>query len=156
VKFEIDQSGKIEDTAKNTVLALSDDIKYTVILSAKTKRTLQSILRREGRPGMFVYLVFSSLLYLLLKSVQPKSKVIVDKEYPGKENLVKLIIKRIIQKEGAEGKLNFEFGLVGKSSNAHGLAHKTYKKKLKANKKVKFEEIIRLIYSIKNDRVSRY
>lgn len=154
MKYHIDQSGKIENTEKDTVLALSNDIKYTVLLPAKTKRTLQSILRKENRPGMFVYLVFSSLLFILLKSVYPKSKVIVDREYPGKESLIKVLIGRIIQGSKNKGKLDFEFGSAGKSSNVHGLAHKTFKGKSKPDKTIKLEEIIKLVYSIKNDRVS--
>jgi len=154
MKYQIDQSGKIENTEKDTVLALSNDIKYTVILAAKVKRTLQSILRKEGRPEMYIYLVFSSLLFILLKSSRPKSKVIIDREYPGKESLIRVLIERVIKRSKGKENFKLEFGSVGKSSKAHGLAHKTFKRKLKADKRVKLEEIIKLIYSIKNDRVS--
>lgn len=50
MKFEIDQSGRVEYTSHNTVLALSNDIQYSIIAPAKVKRQLQEMFRREGMP----------------------------------------------------------------------------------------------------------
>lgn len=54
-QFEIDQSGKIEDTAKNSVLALTDGtFEYTLVLPAKVKRELQAHFRKKGEQKLFI------------------------------------------------------------------------------------------------------
>jgi len=47
--YEIDQSGKIEDTSKDTVLCISNGYYLSVKLKAKTKRQLQKIFRKNGQ-----------------------------------------------------------------------------------------------------------
>lgn len=44
--YKADQSGKIEQTNKNTVVAISNGKKFTVLLKAKDKRLLQDLFRK--------------------------------------------------------------------------------------------------------------
>jgi len=60
--YQIDQSGKIEQTEKYTVLALSNENHFAVILSAKNKRRLQEMFRILGAPRLFIDYVFAALV----------------------------------------------------------------------------------------------
>jgi len=44
MKYQIDQSHKIEQTNKNTILCLSNGTEYTILITGKTKRKIQEIL----------------------------------------------------------------------------------------------------------------
>lgn len=52
-KYQIDQSGKIEQTNKLTIVAFSNDKSGSVLLSASDKRVLQEIYRKAGKPRVF-------------------------------------------------------------------------------------------------------
>lgn len=149
MKIEIDQSGKIEDTAKPTVLALSNDQKFTLILSALDKKLLQNLFREFfHKKRIFVYQVFSALLFVLITSAKIKKGVTIDREYPTKESLItRYCLEMCRQKNIREFTLNF--GHVGKSSSAHSLAYKTFKGKLRPNKKISFEEVLELLFTSK-------
>ena len=67
MKIYIDQSGKIEDTAKPTVLAFSNRTSGSIIIRAIEKRKLQNIYRKAGKPKTFIVQVFASMVYLLIK-----------------------------------------------------------------------------------------
>jgi len=54
--IEVDQSGKIEQTNKDTVLALSNEISYAVLIPARVKREAINLLRATGKRGKNVYL----------------------------------------------------------------------------------------------------
>ena len=58
MKIEIDQSGKIENTNKNTIIAFSDSKFKSIFISAKEKREIQKFFRRIGKPKIFIYKVF--------------------------------------------------------------------------------------------------
>ena len=129
---------------------MSNDRNFTIKLLSKDKRLIQSIFRLKNRHKVFIYLTFSALVFLILNEVKPTTKVVIDKEYPGNEKLIKAMVVNM----GCEVK--FDFALVGKSSNAHNLAYRTFKEIIRTNKVIKLEEILKLISANKKDRVSRY
>ena len=55
--------------------------------------------------------------------------VTIDKEYPGHEDLIKSYLIQLADKKGRIKLVPEElrFGLVGKGSNAHGVASKAFK-----------------------------
>ena len=150
--YQIDQSGKIEQTSKNTVIALSNSIHVTIILKAKDKRDLQNIYRNAGKPKIFVIQVFSALTYMLIEKAKiSKGIVYIDKEYPGHESMIKNYITQLISKKG-KVKLeseNIRFMLVGKRSNAHLLGYKDFKKGRADFKAIK-EDILALVLNYEN------
>lgn len=147
MSYQIDQSGKIEQTNKNTVIALSNSIHATIILKAKDKRDLEDIYRRAGKPKVFSIQVFSALTYLLLEKSQIESGIVyIDKEYPGHENLIKSYVTQLISKR-SKVKIDPEdirFKLVGKTSNAHLLGYKAFKKGI-ADFKVTKKDILAMV-----------
>lgn len=93
MKIYIDQSGKIEQTNKATVLAFSNTIQYAILIPAKVKRQLQGIYRRAGRPRIYIYKTFAAGVFFLIEKYLPKiTELVIDIEYPGKEILIREMI----------------------------------------------------------------
>lgn len=147
MSYQIDQSGKIEQTGIKTVIALSNSTHFTIILRAKDKRELQNIFREAGKPRVFSVQVFSAMTYLLLEKSKVEEGIVwIDKEYPGHEDVIKSYITQLIheRKKVRLNPENIRFTLVGKSSNAHLLGYKAFKSG-RVNFKAKKEEILALI-----------
>ena len=134
MSYEIDQSGKIEDTARNTVLAYSNNNKGAVIMIAKDKRKIQERFRKCGIPKLFIDYTFAALLVLLLKPLKTVTQVTVDIEYPKHTELIGKLVNKIIP-------IHIIWKYIGKSSRAHDTGYKVYKGKLDLGKKVSIGEI---------------
>lgn len=147
MSYQIDQSGKIEQTSKITVIAISNSKQASIILKAKDKRDLQNIYRQAGKPKVFAIQVFSALTYILLEKAKIEiGMVYIDKEYPGHEDIIKSYINQLIKKRG---KImlqpeNLRFTLVGKTSNVHLYGYKKYKQNRSDYKATK-EDILAMI-----------
>ena len=147
MSYQIDQSGKIEQTGKHTVIALSNNIQATVILKSKDKKALQEIYRKAGKPRAFVIQVFAALTYLLIEKAKIKEGLIyIDKEYPGHEDIIKSYIIQLINKRKIPTLYpgNIRFMLVGKRSPAHLLGYEAYKKG-KADFTISKEDILAMV-----------
>lgn len=142
MNYQIDQSGKVEQTNKDTVVAFSNSKVGAVILSKKEKRHLQEHFRRIGMPSIFVDATFTILIFLLIKNI-PNRKWIVDIEYPGHTKTIEKMYDSLSNKS-----IDFHWKLVGKSSPAHDMAYKVYTGKLKVGKRVTAEEIWKLAKKI--------
>ena len=65
---EVDQSGKIEDTNVDTVLAFSNRMSYVILIPAKVKRAAFQVLRARRKTSKANTLrLFSVSLFLLLQ-----------------------------------------------------------------------------------------
>lgn len=130
----IDQSGRVEETNRVTVIALANKSKsFTVALLPKTKKELQAIFRKKGKPKVFPVIVFATIVFItMLRSKTYPQELIIDIEYPGHENAIKNIVTtlcRRFKKKPPE----IYFSNIGKKDPAHLAAWKTYNKKLKSN-----------------------
>lgn len=144
--IEIDQSGKIENTRVNTVIAFSDGIRKAILISAKDKRELQKVFRDAGKPLVFVYKTFALLVFLLIKDdLKNISQIIIDKEYPGWSFQIKDYLLQKIRKNRAFAKEDIHFTEIGKKSKAHSLAYRIYAGKEKSDKIIRVDDIIKLL-----------
>lgn len=144
---EVDQSGKIEQTDKDTVLAVANNIKKCVLLKASVKRRLVRLLREESiLPEIFYPKIFCAVLFILLKPFSDKTQeFIVDEEYTGKERQIKVILNEYAQKTNMDSIANkIVFRQVGKKSPAHILAWKTRRDKSDAYE-IRMDEVLALI-----------
>ena len=70
MQVEVDQSGKVEQTNKVTVLAFANGVEWSILISASQKRKVLAVLK-ERRPQwstrLTIVYVFSVLVYLLVK-----------------------------------------------------------------------------------------
>lgn len=147
-KFQIDQSGKIEQTSKNTVLCLANSSWDTVLIRARTKRQIQEIFRRNGQIRNYVLFTFCAGLSVLIKRNLHIGQVTIDREYFGKEPVIKELILKMLKDEKIVP--DIYFALIGKQTHAHYLA------KLVADKKKKSKIILKgseLIAQIKKTEV---
>lgn len=147
--YNIDQSGRIEYTSHNTVIAICNGTSYSVLLKMKEKRLLHKMYRTLFHKNrQYVYEVFSALIYLALVGAKPKGTVVIDKEYPGKEGLIKLHVLDYDQKKAMAAE-NITFGLVGKQSSAHYLASDVFKKIKQPSRIVTAQEVMEVIFPLK-------
>jgi hypothetical protein len=142
--IQVDQSGKIEDTAKDTVLALSNGQQYALLIPKKVKRQIQELFRQNGRGRQFVINLFSFALYELLKKTAVKSSVIIDLEYPGQDGLISTLVRWWLKED--QRVVDITFSRIGESPRVHYLALSVLKKKRKP------EFILTLGYILKKQK----
>ncbi len=142
--YQIDQSGKVEDTNKLTTVCVANGKVKTLKISPKEKRKLITTMRILDAPKkIFIYKTFAALVFLLIKD-EKITRVSIDKEYPGHEAFIKEIILRLYKK--IKYKLPIiEFSLIGKTSLAHKIAIETFR----GMRKPKAETVIALFYACK-------
>lgn len=145
MKIEIDQSGKIEDTGKDTIVAFSNGISGSILILAKDKREIQNVFRQGNKSRIFVYKLFSLLIFILIKPhISKIDEIVIDTEYPGKSAIIKDFLLREIRKANPKfQKENISFGNIGKKSRAHQTAYKAFKKKSKVDKTVSLKDILK-------------
>lgn len=150
MKIQIDQSGRIEYTSKNTVVAFSDGKNKSILIKAKDKRKLQKIFREHKQGRIFIYKAFASLIYFLIKEDLDKiSRITIDQEYPGHEAEIKHYLLQIIRKANKDfSKDNIVFKQIGKKSHAHLLAYKVYRKKASAEVIVNINELAMYLFRL--------
>lgn len=152
-KCYIDQSGKIENTKNLTVVAYSNGKSKSIKISAVEKRKLIAVFKKlDFKSKVYIYKIFAGLIFLLIKD----SKIIdlvVDKEYPGQEPLIKDIIIKLFDRFKYQVP-NIHFDLIGKENNAHVIAIETFRGNLKADIIINSKDIISLFYGKKIGRSS--
>ena len=145
MKIEVDQSGRIEETNRDTVLALSNGVNYSIRIHRRTKRKLLEDFRKQGKPKLFTIKVFSAGVYFLIKDyINKTDRIVIDVEYDGKSSLIKSILAEYINgKNEVKGKISFKS--IGRKSNAHILAIEIYRKNKKADRVISYKELTKLI-----------
>jgi hypothetical protein len=153
MKIEIDQSGKIEATAQDTVLAYGGAGMGTIRVTGKTKRRMQEKYREVGQPRSFVIDIFVVLIYLLIKEdLHRISEVVIDREYPGKEPLISALLSKVLIAKNVTVLPMVRHAQLGKSSEAHHIAIRTFKSQQPAGRTVIFEELLKELFITKNGR----
>ena len=146
MKIEIDQSGKIEDTNRDTVIAYANGQSRSIIITGKTKRRLQETYRQTGQPRLFVIKTFSVAIFLLVKSdLRKLSEIVIDEEYSGHESVIEATLKELF---GDQHDPSVVFHRIGKGSKAHDLALKVFQGKIRADERLNFDKIYRYCLKI--------
>ena len=147
MSYQIDQSGKIEDTSKDTVLALAGkNIVYSIRILAKSKRQLQIFFADRKEPKLFVYKTFSVGVFILLNAYNMNiSSAIIDREYIGHEQLLSTMINKLLHRFDIGSRIKVSFGTIGKKSPAHILAYNVATRKQRENRRVSGEEIKKIV-----------
>lgn len=140
MQIEIDQSGKIEQTNFDTVLALTNGIKFTIILKRKDKRLIEKLFRKNKQNKLHTQITFATLLTIIIKKSKVKKSVLIDTEYPGYNNFIENFIKSKLK----DNCPTIKFGFVGKESKSDILASQVTHKKIKPNYIVTFDEVMKL------------
>jgi len=147
MNIKIDQSGKIENTSKNTIIAFSNKVFESIFISAKDKREIQKIFRSAGKSRIFVYKLFAILIFLLIKKhLNNIDQIIVDDEYPGKGYLIKNFLFQEIKKRNSDFLVDdIIIKRIGKKSRAHYVAYGVATGRKLSDKRVSIKEILKFI-----------
>jgi hypothetical protein len=145
MKVEINQSNKIEQTNKDTILGLANEKTFTILINRKIKRKLQEEFRKEGKPRLFVYRTFIASIVLLLKyaNLRNLSEIIIDEEYYGKDKALKSMFLEMWSRFNLKIP-EISFRKIGRKSKVHSICYLTMKGSYKPNRIINFWEIKRL------------
>lgn len=123
--IKVDQSGKIETLAVDTVLAFSNEITATLLVPAAAKREAYQALKCRGvKPKMIGIRMFAAGLFLLLRDyLAVIDAVTVDVEFEGWEGAIRgLLLGHIRQQVPNFPKEHIIFRHVGKKDRCHTIA----------------------------------
>ena len=122
MKIEIDQSGKIEQTNKLTVIAYSNGMSKSISITSTEKKILQKHFRVIGKGKLFVLVTFCILIYCLIKNIiSDELNIYIDREYAGFDDFIR---QRLIEFSGNKLKRNqIHISEIGKKSRVHIKAH---------------------------------
>jgi hypothetical protein len=145
MRIQIDQSVKIEQLNRDTIIGLSNGVTFTVAITGKTKRKLQEEFRRRGKQKLFRYRVFMAGVVLLLHHAHLKKmpSILLDREYSGQEMIMRSMFFEMWSRYYKELP-PFEIGEIGKRSAAHDVSYLTMKGKRKVDKVLTYTEMRKL------------
>jgi hypothetical protein len=149
---EVDQSGKIEDTATDTVLAFSNGKSYAICIPAQVKRECLLTLRTVKGSGKRLYWrLFAVGLFLLLKGhSQQLSLVTIDIEYIGHMHKIKQHVLNLFAQAGKPMDPDrLRFGLIhrgGRVPAAHDKAYRVHKGVEKADMVMTINGLLKYIH----------
>ena len=148
MKYQIDQSGKLEQLNTHTVVAFSNDTSGVVVLKTATKRVIISKLRKSIIPQKDILPIwFAIVIFILTKNIPSHAVLVIDEEYTGKEAIIEETLNKLFNKRYLKGwKGSVRFKNVGKSSPAHQLAWSLHRKVKKTGFKIiKLDEIMKFV-----------
>ena len=145
--IEIDQSEKIENTSKNTVVAFSNGESGSLFISSVDKRKIKEFFRQIGKTKIYVYKMFAILIFILIKEkISRIDRIITDSEYPGHDSLIKnILLEKIWAIEPEFEKERIIFDQIGKKSNAHLLAYGITIGRLEADRKINSKQFFKYL-----------
>jgi len=139
--IEIDQSGKIEQLNKDTVIAFSNNTQYAVLIPKDLKQKL--FRTYKGLVKELRYRLFCVGVYFCLKDyLKEKELITICCEYAGKENLIKSFLLDYLRKgySAIDPKI-IRFGKIGKQSHAHAVAIDVFRGNRKPNRILSLNEV---------------
>jgi len=147
MKIGVDQSGKIENTNKPTVVAFSNSQTGSVVILAAEKKKLQRYFRQLGKPELFVPLGFAAAIFELVENRFRKGdQIVVDREYPGYEKFITRKLKEFILEGSKIKDVDIAVTQISKKSKAHTIAYAVAKKKSRqALRKISARDLIKII-----------
>lgn len=146
MKIEIDQSVRVEELTRDTILGIANkQASFTFVIPRRAKRVLYEKFRRQGKPKKFAPYVFAAAVSEALKRAPFKSSdVVIDIEYPGYEQEILKIIKR------QHPETEVYFTALGKKSHAHFAAYGVHIGRKKADQRISATRLLELLKEIKN------
>ena len=141
MRIEIDQSGKIEQLNKDSVIAFSNKTQYSILIPKEVKQEVFRL--HKGKIKELRYRLFCIGIYYCFRDyIKEKELITICCEYIGKENLIKSFLLDYLRKSYPmmDSKV-IRFGKIGKSSNAHAVAIDVFRGNRKPNKILSLIEV---------------
>ncbi len=144
--YKVDQSGKIEYTSHDTVVAFSNGKRRAILIKAQDKRILLEHFRTAGKSQVFPIRVFALLIFILFRK-ENFEEIIIDTEYPGRGDLIKNYLLHDFKRIGREIDPSLiRFHQIGKKCEAHWHGYFCFKGKRQAEVKITAREVLSEIY----------
>lgn len=142
--LEVDQSIKVEQTNRDTVIAFSNGEKYALLIPARVKREAAQHFHKEGRPKKQIFLLLFALaaFHLLKGHVDDSTVIVIDVEYEGQEQNIKALLLRFLDIE-KRNRPQIVFRSIGKKSGAHLLAISVVRGKRQAHRTITLQEFLK-------------
>jgi len=139
--IEIDQSGKIEQLNKDSVIAFSNKNQYSVLIPKSVKQEAYNLYK--GKIKELRYRLFCIAIYYCLRDyIKGKELITICCEYKGKENLIKSLLLSYLRKDSLEiDSRVIRFGVISKKSNAHAVAIDAFRGNRRPNKILSLNEV---------------
>lgn len=141
MRIEVDQSGKIEQLNKDSIIAFSNKNQFSILIPKDAKQEIFKLYK--GKIKDLRYRLFCIGIYYCLKNyIKEKELITICCEYIGKENLIKSFILDYLRKDYAkiDPKI-IRFGIIGKKSNAHAVAIDVFRGNRKPNHILSLAEV---------------
>ena len=147
MQVEVDQSGRVDQTNKATVLALANGMQRSILIPAGQKRKVVEVIKRrkpQWSTALVNVYIFSVLVYLLVKDhIEKLALIIIDKEFPGHEAVIKNRILTLCRRRGlVVHKDQIIFANIGKKSPAHKLAWRVYNQVVEPDKALSAHDVL--------------
>lgn len=141
MRVEVDQSGKIEQLNKDSVIAFSNRNQYSVLIPKLIKQEAYKLYKRKIK-NLRYKLFCIGIYYCLQHYIKEKELITICCEYSGKENLIKSLLLNYLRKDDTkiDPKI-IHFGIIGKKSNAHAVAIDVFRGNRKPNKILSLEDV---------------
>lgn len=145
--IEVDQSGKIEDTHADTVIAFSNSASGAVLIPAVVKRAcIRTLRERDWRSQTFVFKIFAAALFVLIQPHIAKiERIVIDIEYPERMGDKGVLLKLIQRARRDFTRKQIVFRLIGKQSPAHKKAIGVYRGHALPDRILSTNEVLRVI-----------
>lgn len=129
MKIEIDQSIRIEQLNRDTVIGLGGlQLQYAAVVPRKLKRHYKEEFRRRGISRQFAPTIFAAAIAATLEQQGANiAALVIDTEYSSYE----LLIENVIQSKFPT--LQVEFRQIGRSSPAHLVAYAVFRRRRKSD-----------------------
>ena len=137
-RFEVDQSIRIEQMNKDTIIGIANQEQaITTKVPKRVKRRLQERYRLQGRPKLFAPQLFAAAIAVSLKHAHFRvHDLVIDIEYPGYEREIMRTIQLL------HPSLSIYFTTTGRKSPAHYAAYGAYINKIKVDLFVSTKDIL--------------
>jgi len=143
---DVDQSGRTDRLTMDTVLAFSDRIRSSILISKAVKRECYDRLKawgvRKGRIGIKLFI--AGLVLLLQDHIAALETITIDQEYVGgaQGDIKSELVQRLRQRRPDLRSDQVVLRSIGKKSRAHQLALETYRGKRQPDRRVGVEEVL--------------
>ncbi len=142
--IEIDQSGKIEQTDMDTIVAFSNNHQYAILLPKQVKKIL---IRKYRKEKQIILKLFVICVYYSIKDyINEIGSIVIDNEYEGKQNYIKSTLLTLIRKHNHNfNKKIIRFSNITKRSKAHEAASNVKRNYAKPQKTLSENDVEKLI-----------
>ena len=144
---EVDQSGRIEEFARDTIVAVSDGFTCTVLLTAELKTDLRAALTKRGvRSKLIPVRIFvAAIMLAIYEHRHTIAFLVIDQEYTGYDNELRSLVVDRMRALGAKIDPNTVWvSRIGKKSPAHDAAIRVMREQTEPTKRPILADILKL------------